>query len=301
MKKTNIKNGFLSYANKLIATLRGMGRHRMAERYGSSVNSFKRFIGEKDVSLVKITPRIISAYEYYLQGTGVCPNTISFYMRCLRAIYNRAVSEGLITQRYPFVQVYTGVSKTKKRALPVETIRDIRNIDLSDLPHIAFARDMFMFSFYTRGMSFVDMCYLRKDNLRDGVLTYRRRKTGQLLFVRWEKPMQDIVDRYDTAGTPYLLPLIRSSVEDPYKQYKRRQHTVYVNLRRLGDILGLPTPLTTYVARHAWASIARESDVSLSVISEAMGHDSEKTTRIYLASLNMKHIDSANSLIIGLL
>ena len=113
--------------------------------------------------------------------------------------------------------------------------------------------------------------------------------------------MQDIVDRYDTAGTPYLLPLIRSSVEDPYKQYKRRQHTVYVNLRRLGDILGLPTPLTTYVARHAWASIARESDVSLSVISEAMGHDSEKTTRIYLASLNMKHIDSANSLIIGLL
>ena len=136
-------------------------------------------------------------------------NTISFYMRNLRAIYNRAVERELTVQRYPFKHVYTGVDKTVKRAVPLKVIRRIRDLDLTLSPVLDYARDLFMFSFYTRGMAFVDMAYLKKKDLQNGVLVYRRQKTGQQLFIKWEKPMQEIVGKYDTSATPYLLPIIR--------------------------------------------------------------------------------------------
>ena len=147
-------------------------------------------------------------------------------------------------------------------------------------------------------MSFVDMAYLKKKDLQNGVLSYRRQKTGQQLFIKWEKPMQDIVSKYDTDGTPYLLPVIRDMETDTRRQYKNAAHLVNDKLKKLGERLGLGIPLTTYVARHAWASIAKSKNIPLSTISEAMGHDSENTTRIYLASLDTSVVDKANSLIL---
>ena len=161
-----------------------------------------------------------------------------------------------------------------------------------------YARDMFMFSFYTRGMSFVDMAYLKKKDLQNGVLTYRRQKTHQLLFIKWEKPMQEIVDKYDTSGSPYLLPIIRNVGKDDWRQYKNAAHLVNSKLKKIGVQLGLNVPLTTYVARHGWASIAKSKNIPISTISEAMGHDSENTTRIYLASLDTSVVDKANSIIL---
>lgn len=166
------------------------------------------------------------------------------------------------------------------------------------MPATDYARDLFMFSFYTRGMSFVDMAYLKKKDLQNGVLAYRRQKTGQQLFIKWEKPMQEIVAKYDTTGTPYLLPIIRNMEKDARKQYKNAAHLVNAKLKKLGEQLGLGIPLTTYVARHAWASIAKSKNIPVSTISEAMGHDSETTTRIYLASLDTSVVDKANSLIL---
>ena len=110
--------------------------------------------------------------------------------------------------------------------------------------------------------------------------------------------MRKIADKYDTSGTPYLLPIIKDTEEDTYRQYKNASHLVNDKLKKLGDRLGLCIPLTTYVARHAWASIARSKNIPLSTISEAMGHDSEQTTRIYLASLDTSVVDKANSLIL---
>ena len=160
------------------------------------------------------------------------------------------------------------------------------------------ARDIFMFSFYTRGMSFIDMAYLKKRDLQNGVLSYRRKKTGQQLFIKWERPMQEIIDKYNTDGSPYLLPIIRNMNADERQQYKNAAHLVNNKLKKLGEILGLAVPLTSYVARHAWASIAKSKNVPLGIISEAMGHDSEKTTRIYLASLDTSAIDKANNQIL---
>lgn len=290
--------GFISFAKKLIQELKQIGKKRTAETYTTTLNSFVRFHGEYDLLLEEVDSNLMVEYETYLKKNDVCPNSSSFYMRNLRAIYNRAVEKELVEQQNPFKYVYTGVDKTVKRAVPLKVIRQIRDTDLTHSPTMEYARDLFMFSFYTRGMSFVDMAYLKKKDLQNGVLSYRRQKTGQQLFIKWEEPMQKIVGKYDTDRMPYLLPIIKDLEADARKQYKNTAHFVNVKLKKLGEQLGLNIPLTSYVARHAWASIARSKNIPLSTISEAMGHDSENTTRIYLASLDTSVVDKANSLIL---
>ena len=247
----------------------------------------------KDVLLSNMDAELMMGYETYLKAQGASMNTVSFYMRILRATYNRAVDKGVIRQRFPFKHVYTGVEKTVKRAISFKVIRQLKEMDLSHSQSMEFARDMFMFSFYTRGMSFVDMAFLKKTDLNNGMLTYRRKKTGQLLSIRWEKCMQDIVDKYPGNYSTYLLPIIIHIRKDERLQYKNSICLVNRRLKEIGKKLGLVHPLTMYVARHSWASVARGKHIPLSVISEGMGHDSEKTTLIYLAALDTTVIDKA--------
>lgn len=289
---------FISFAQNLIGQLRQIGKRCTADTYTTAINSFARFRRENDILLDEMDSDLVTAYESYLKSIGICPNSISFYMRNLRAIYNRAVDKELTVQRHPFKYVYTGIDKTVKRAVPLNVIRQIRELDLSLRPVMDYARDVFMFSFYTRGMSFVDMAFLKKKDLQNGILSYRRRKTNQQLFIKWEKPMQELIDKYDTTGSPYLLPIIKSSSKDERRQYKSEAHRINRNLKKIGEQLGLVIPLTTYVARHGWASIAKSKNIPITTISEAMGHDSETTTRIYLASLDTSVVDKANSLIL---
>lgn len=289
---------FISFARNLVGQLRQNGKQCTAETYTTAVNSFARFRKGSDVLLDDMDSDLMATYETYLKSIGVCPNSTSFYMRNLRAIYNRAVDKELTGQRYPFRHVYTGIDKTVKRAVPLDVIRQIRDMDLSRCPVMDYARDVFMFSFYTRGMSFVDIAFLKKKDLQNGVLSYRRHKTGQQLFIKWEKPMQELIDKYDTTGSPYLLPVIRCNGKDERSQYKSDAHRINRNLKKIGERLGLGIPLTTYVARHGWASIAKSKNIPIATISEAMGHDSETTTRIYLAALDSSVVDKANSLIL---
>ena len=158
-------------------------------------------------------------------------------------------------------------------------------MDLSDEPKLAKARDLFMFSFYTRGMSFVDMAYLKKSDLQGNLLCYTRRKTGRTLCIRWESWMQEIIDRYPSNPNGFLLPILHTNQA----------------LASLSERLHLSVPLTTYVARHSWASIAYSYNIPLTLISEGMGHESEKTTRIYLASLSSSGVDQVNRRIFKML
>ena len=292
---------FVSFADEIVAHLRKIGKERTSETYAAAVNSFMRFRQGRDVPLDGMDSDLMMAYGAYLSTVGVCPNTVSFYMRNLRAIYNRAVDKNLTVQRSPFKHVYTGIDKTVKRAVPIETIRRIRDLDLSRYPALDYARDIFMFSFYTRGMSFVDIAFLKKKDLRDGILSYRHHKTSQRLLIKWEKPMQELIDKYDTSSTPYLMPVIKSAGNDERGQYINEAHRVNRNLKKIGRLLGLAVPLTTYVARHGWASIAKSKNIPIATISEAMGHDSENTTRIYLATLDTSMVDKANSIVLGAL
>lgn len=287
------------FMRNVIAGLKDIGKIRTSETYTSALNSFRKFRNNEDIAFDDIDSDVMIAYEAYLKACGVSPNSSSFYIRNLRAVYNRAVEKGLTSQRFPFKHVYTGIEKTTKRAVSLKIIKQIKDMDLSHNPASDFARDMFLFSFYTRGMSFVDMAYLQKKNLNSGVLSYRRRKTGQQLYVKWERCMQEIVDKYDTSGTDYLLPILNTNnLLQARKQYIYALHKVNRYLKKIGEIFNLSIVLTLYVARHSWATIARSKNVPVSVISEAMGHDSETTTRIYLASLDTNAVDNANSLIL---
>ncbi|WP_456059030.1 tyrosine-type recombinase/integrase [Alistipes sp.] len=289
---------FFRFMEDVIARLERLGKTRTSETYTAALNSFMRFREGRDVLLDEMNSDLMEEYEAYLKGHGVSLNTVSFYNRILRAAYNRAVEKGLTPQRHPFRNVYTGMEKTVKRAIPFEAVRKIKELDLSLKPALDFARDMFLFSFYTRGMSFVDMAYLKKSDLKNGMLSYRRKKTGQQLHIRWERCMQEIVEKHPNTTTEYLLPVITDPAGSDRKQYENALHLVNRKLKKVAEMAGLSVTLTMYVARHAWASTAKCKNIPLSVISEGMGHDSETTTQIYLASLDTSVIDEANKLIL---
>ena len=282
----------------IIAKLKHNGKIRTSETYKSTLNSFRKFRDDEDIMLDCITSETMEAYEAWHKNRGVSPNTISFYTRILRAVYNRAVEGDIIENRNPFRHVYTGVDKTVKRALPLTVIKKIKALDLSLTPALDYARDMFLMSFYLRGMSFIDMAFLKKSDLKNGYVFYRRRKTGQQLIIEWTKEMQMILDKYPENKSDYLLPIIRNHGLNERCAYRNTGYNINHNLKRIAAMVGAAIPLTLYVARHSWASAAKAKGIPLSVISEGMGHDSEATTQIYLASLDTSVVDKANSLIL---
>lgn len=295
------KKGSLSifeYIQLQIRRLKKIGRFRTSEIYEQTLKCFMKFRHGKDLNLALFCSDIIEQFECYLRSKGLSRNTTSFYMRVLRSIYNRAVEDGLVKQTNPFRRVYTGVDKTAKRAITIKEIKRIKELDLMKYPVLDYSRDIFLFSFYLRGMSFVDIAYLRKRDLSNGYISYTRRKTGQQLVIRWERPMQEIVDKYPENNTQYLLPIITRQDGTERRQYLNKIVSVNRKLKRIAVMAGITIPLSMYVARHSWASIAKSKNVPLSVISEAMGHDNEETTRIYLLAIQSNLIDEANNRII---
>ncbi len=298
-QKRSKEQSLFNFMRSVITQLRQMGKQRTSETYRATLRSFMHFREDKDILLEEIDSDTMLLYEAYLHNRGLAKNTTSFYMRILRAVYNRAIEKELTANRNPFKHVYTGIDKTVKRAIPLKYIKQIKNLDLLLQPSLDFARDMFLFSFYTRGMSFIDMAYLKKKDLSNGILTYRRRKTGQQLFIRWEKCMQEIVEKYDNPLSNYLLPIIKLMNGDERTQYQNALCLINRKLKTIGKIAGVQLPLTMYTARHSWASVAKNKNVPISVISEGMGHDSEMTTQIYLASLDTVVVDKANRMILN--
>lgn len=297
-KEMVASQSFFFFAKQQIDKLKTMNKIRRSETYESALSSLMKFMGGKDVMFYEFTSELMEQYQEYLKTTGITMNTVSFYMRQLRAIYNRAVKQRITPQTYPFADVYTGRADTMKRAISKDDIIRLKNLELSHLPTLAFARDMFMMSFYLRGISFVDMVFLKKATLNGGNLTYNRHKTGQRLTIKWEPQMQEITDRY-SSDSDYLLPFIKTNKISERRQYKNASKTLNRNLNKVAQLAGISTKLTMYVSRHSWASIAKQMNIPISVISEALGHDSERTTQIYLATLDTKSVDDANAAVIA--
>ena len=286
------------YMSALIHKFELSGKTRTAETYTSTLKSFRLYLNNKDIMLDSLNSGTMEAYESFLQQKGVVPNTISFYMRILRATYNRAVDEGAIEDCKPFRHVYTGIERTVKRALPLRSIKKIKSLDLSYRPAADYARDMFLLSFYLRGMSFIDMAFLKKSDLKNGYISYRRRKTRQALSIKWTDEMQAILDKYPDNSTPYLLPIIRNSNKTERKIYRNMSYNINRNLKTVARIADINVRLTMYCARHSWASAAKTAGIPITVIRDGMGHLSETTTQIYLASLDTNAVDRANELIL---
>lgn len=294
-------DGFITFCRHEITKCRQTGQASSAEHFSSALNSFIRFHGYVELPFDMINSTVFSGYEKYLKDTGLCLNTISFYMRKLRVLYHRAVDSGLTSDNRPFKHVYTGIAKTVKRAISLDAMRALKALPLVNRPADAFARDIFLFSFYTCGMAPVDIAYMKKRALQDGILSYRRRKTAQIIRVRWTAEMESIVSRHGDTSSCYLLPLIRMSGKDERRQYLSATHLINRHLKKIGREIGLSQPLTLYVARHTWASIAINNNVPIHIISQGMGHDSERTTRIYISTLDTTALDKANENIIGLI
>ena len=344
----------LCWLGILAEEARAEGRQRRAEIWRTTFNSFSRFLGGKDIGLRQMEGRLMQRYENCLLAGGLCPNTTSFYLRNLRSAYSKAVKAKLCPapRQNPFSEVYTGVAKTRKRAVCADTLRAIRKLDLDGRPDLDYARNLFLLSFYTRGMAFADMAGLRRSDLKEGILCYVRRKTGRPLFIHWEERMQETVEALwrdaeamgaavrqrggkrlsrrdagqlasnrgagclgagamggkgtassragkDADGDGYLLPIIRDGESHARSAYRNVQYKVNQGLKEIGKMLGLKMPLTMYVARHSWASLAKSREVPLSVISDGLGHASERVTRIYLSTLDMNAVDEANRMIIN--
>lgn len=298
-KNISNDNTLFRFMEDAIERLRQLKHIGTAKNYHATLGSFKRFRDNENITLDAIDQIIMEDYQAYLKSIGLSSNSISFYMRILRAVYNRAVEQELTKDRKPFRTVFTGTEKTLKRAISINDIKRIKNLDLSLKPKLEFARDIFMFLFFCRGMSFIDAVFLKKTDIQNGVLTYRRHKTNQVLHIKIIKPIKELIDRYSSKDSPYLLPVIDCSVSDERKQYETALHRINNSLKIIAGMLELQVTLTTYVTRHTWATIAKSKNVPVNVISDALGHDSITTTQIYLASIDMSVIDRANELIIS--
>lgn len=288
-----------NFMSSLIARLIQNGKIGTSEKYKSALNSFRCFRVGEDIMLDALSSDIMEDYQTWLMRRGVAQNSVSFYARILRAAYNRAVEMGAIDNSMPFRRIYTGVDKTIKRALHIDDVKRMKDIDLSLYEMLDFARDMFLMSFYLRGMSFIDMAFLKKSDLRNGAVSYRRHKTGQMLSIEWRTEMQRILDKYPENESEYLLPIIKQSGKNEWRVYRNAGYNINRNLKKIAHRLDIKINLTMYVARHSWASIAKAKGIPISVISEGMGHDSESTTQIYLASLDSSVVDTANRIIIS--
>ncbi len=290
----------LDYMSTQVEQLRAANRLGTAKNYEKTMCSFGEFLGDVRLPLSALTEQVITDYNAFLVQRGLVRNSVSFYMRVLRAIYNKAARQKLIEQQHPFTEVYTGIDRTRKRAVSESIIAQLHRLELEAGSSPALCRDMFIFSYCTRGMAFVDIAYLKKSNLQNGMICYARRKTGQLLSVRIEPSIQRIIDRYAGPESPYVFPILSSlDVTEAYEQYQVALNTHNRLLGRLSEMLGCGCKLTSYTSRHSWATAARNHNVPISVISQGMGHTSEQTTRIYLTMLENSVIDEANKGIIG--
>ncbi|VFB13043.1 integrase [Bacteroides heparinolyticus] len=297
-----------------------------AGNYRTAVRSFILFNGGRDLPLSSLNADAVRRYERWLHGRGVCPNTSSCYLRSLRALYNKAASKRLVKDRAPFRGVFTGNEKTVKRSIGAQEIRRLRTMTFPDTERpgdsmpvpkerrkrkerllsrtppsrhnswLEHVRDLFLFSFYAMGMPFVDMAHLRRSQIKDGMLVYHRQKTGRQVRVMLEPCMLDILARYEAEGSDYLFPIL-------YKLEDGRPHPVSYScaLRRYNRSLkllarraGVPAGLTSYTARHSWASIAYAGNVDLPVISKALGHSDSRTTLVYIEEIKEERLMRAN-------
>lgn len=291
----------LAYMEAMAGEKERRGRLRTAETYRVTLTRWRDFLSTRCGCRRKterlpwpmVSAELMGDFADYLRQRGTVENTQAFYFRRLRAVCNRARKEGWQVAAGLFDNVYTGMAKTVKRALTVTEMRRVATAEVAGGGEQR-ARDLFVFSFLTRGMSMTDIVSLTEANISGHRMSYTRRKTGQRLSMDWTAEMKRIADRYNDVATGRLFPLIAHGGTEGRREYHRVQSSVNYYLKKLGRRLGLRIPLTMYVARHSWATIAKTSGVPVAVISDALGHNSERTTQIYLDSIDTGRIDAVN-------
>ncbi len=290
----------LRYINAQIERKQELKKVGMAAAYKSTRSSLAKFIGRPDVRMSEVDLAFVRRYEDFLYSNGASGNTVSYYLRNLRSLYNQAVTDGYHPRgEYPFAKAQTRPAKTVKRALSRTDMQNLADLNLENEPELEFTRDLYLFSFYAQGMAFVDIVLLKKTDICNGVLTYSRHKSKQLIRIVVTPQMQGVIDKYNTENE-YLFPIISGEYASGYQKYRLALGRINRHLKKIAVVADIKVPLTTYTARHTWATLARDYGAPISVISAGLGHTSEEMTRVYLKDFDVFMLNQVNSIVTNL-
>lgn len=289
------------YVDDLVIRRRKAGRDATADLYRAAGNWFRKYRHGHDISLSQLTPSLVDGFIAFLQAERKLKvNSVNSYVSALRAMYNIMIREqGYIPRIHPFAHIVIHPEKTIKRAVNLEVFEQISVLDLKGEPELQFAADLCVFSFIACGIPFVDLAHLTRDNIKGDTLVYNRTKTGSPIKVSLTSGMRCLLDKYASLSSPYLFPVFPPEGPASYEHYKMLLRKYNFALKRIGERLQLPALLTSYVVRHSWATIAYRKYTPIALISQALGHASEQTTRHYLAQLDPSELSKANILITG--
>lgn len=283
------------FTQKEVQRIREEGKHKTAANYLTAVNSYTLFTEDANWCFADITAVSLENYQRWLCQRGLCMNTISAYMRSLRTLYNRSVCNDGNGAVSPFGNVYTGRAHTAKRSINASCLQQLYALTIDNKSPLCLARDLFMFSFYAMGMPFADMARLQKGQIRHGMLHYARQKTAQKISVAIEPCMQQIIERYSIADSDLVFPMLRSASTDTFHRiYTSSLRAYNRHLHKLSKMIDSSQPLSSYVARHSWASMAYSNHLDLQLIAKAMGHTKVTTTMIYIRSMFDPSLADAN-------
>ena len=295
------KRSFFLLVADRISHFEKLGKKKTADNYACAFRHFSMFRKEQDIPVDELSVGEMKDFQVYLINEGLKMNTISLYNRKLRAVYNYALDEEIIhIDKRPFRKSFTGQEKTRKRAVNSNVVKRLANLSILNRETLRFARDLFLFSVYMQGMPFVDMAYLTKKQVRNGIVIYQRRKTNRQLIIKINPQAQAIMDQYCVSDPdcPYIFPILYNPRKRAGRKYSSTLRIYNKRLERLSGLMRLDESLTSYVARHTWASLARHCGVRDTVICEAMGHSNVGITSIYLTSLDTGTVATANRRVI---
>ena len=314
VERKNAKDDLRLYMPEVIEMLKREGKFPAMHVYACTLRSYEKFCAEErypknttaSLSMQEIfTPERLKEYEDWLAGQQSSPNTISTYMRTLQAVYNRWMSPGI--EGYNpvlFKDVYTKVESRTKRALTAEQMEQLRNTDFSVLTlRQQQVLTYFLLMFMLRGMPFIDLAHLRKSDLRNRRITYRRHKTGKLMVVDVPPDAMRLLQKYrDKTDSEYLFPLLHGGLfmEEHHHRYQETLRHFNRELARLIKQLFLVVSVSSYTARHTWATLAYHSGVPVGLISQSLGHSSIRVTMTYLKPFDAEVIDRINRQVISL-
>lgn len=295
--KKKIERQFMTECNKVLR--KSTTCKKTNENSRTALRSFLSFTGRDDIPVSSITAALMERYEQWLRERGVSANTSAAYMRSLRALYNK-ITGCRHRGRHPFAGVRTAGVSTSKRAISIEDLHRVAKLKVDD-KKLQLSRDLFLFSFYCMGMPFIDIAYLKKNQIRGDTLTYRRQKTGVEIVMHLEPEAESIIQKYSDPKSPYVFPILTLG-RDTQKTYRSSLSLHNKYLRNLENTLSLSVRLSSYVPRHTWATLAYHESGDLQLVSSAIGHSSPKITHTYIkplsggktAELNRKLISIVN-------
>ncbi|MFA8299151.1 MAG: phage integrase SAM-like domain-containing protein [Hyphomicrobiales bacterium] len=291
------------FTRKMIDEFYKQERIGNARSYKSVLAELKRFRDNKDFSFNELTYNFLLQFEAYYLGRGLSMNGLAVYMKTIRAIYNRAIKENIISsENYPFKKYTIKIKPTKKRAIPIESIKKIIDLKYEANSKLFHTRNIFLMSFYLMGASFTDLAHFKVGNIVDGRIQYKRQKTGKFYDIKISEQLKEIINYYskDKKKDVYLLPIIRrTALADQYKDVMWERKNYNKRLKQIGIDAKIDEKLTSYVSRHSFASIANNMAIPVTAISEMLGHQKLSTTQVYLKELNKDILDEYNEQIIS--